>query len=69
MKNYKNNENNIEKIVNEISYLSERFENVKNIWHPEKIEDYFSSYYKRIKECFYELNLCRRTCSRRSCER
>lgn len=56
MKNYKNNENNIEKIVNEISYLSERFENVKNIWHPEKIEDYFSSYYKRIKECFYELN-------------
>lgn len=56
MKNYKNNENNIEKIVNEISYLSERFENVKNIWYPEKMDDYFSSYYKRIKECFYELN-------------
>ena len=56
MKNYKNNENNIEKIVNEISYLSERFKNVKNIWHPEKMEDYFSLYYKRIKECFYELN-------------
>ena len=56
MKNYKNNENNIEKIVNEISYLSERFKNVKNIWHPEKMDDYFSSYYKRIKECFYELN-------------
>lgn len=56
MKNYKNNENNIEKIVNEISYLSERFKNVQNIWHPEKMEDYFSSYYKRIKERFYELN-------------
>lgn len=56
MKNYKNNENNIEKIVNEISYLSERFKNVKNIWHPEKMDDYFSSYYKRIKKCFYELN-------------
>lgn len=56
MKNYKNNENNIKNIVNEISYVSERFEDVKNIWHPEKMEDYFSSYYKRIKECFYELN-------------
>ena len=52
MKNYKNNENNIEKIVNEISYLSERFKNVKNIWHPEKMEDYFSSYYERIKNRF-----------------
>lgn len=42
--------------MNEISYLSERFKNVQNIWHPEKMEDYFSSYYKRIKERFYELN-------------
>ena len=41
MKNYKNNENNIKKIVNEISYLSERFESVQNIWHPEKIGDFF----------------------------
>lgn len=56
MKNYKNNENNIKKIVNEISYLSERFENVQNIWHPEKIEDFFSTYYERIKESFYELS-------------
>ena len=56
MKNYKNNENNIEKIVNEISYLAERFKNVQNIWHPKKMEDYFSSYYKRIKERFYELS-------------
>lgn len=54
MKNYKNNENNIEKLVNEISYLSERFEGVKNIWHPEKIEDYFSSYYERIKKTFFD---------------
>ena len=54
MKNYKNNENNIEKIVNEISYLSERFKNVKNIWHPEKMEDYFSFYYERIKKIFFE---------------
>ena len=52
MKNYKNNENNIEKIVNEISYISERFEDVQNIWHPEKMEDYFSSYYERIKKTF-----------------
>lgn len=36
MKNYKNNENNIEKIVNEISYLSERFKDVQNIWQPKK---------------------------------
>lgn len=56
MKNYKNNENNIKKVVNEISYLSERFENVQNIWHPEKIEDFFSTYYERIKESFYELS-------------
>ena len=31
MKNYKNNENNIEKIVNEISYLAERFKNVQKL--------------------------------------
>ena len=54
MKNYKNNENNIEKIVNEISYVSERFENVKNIWYPEKMEDYFSSYYERMKKIFFD---------------
>ena len=56
MKNYKNNENNIEKLVNETSYLSERFENVQNIWHPQKLEDFFSSYYERIKENFFELS-------------
>lgn len=54
MKNYKNNENNIEKIVNEISYLSERFKDLQNIWHPEKMEDYFSSYYERIKKSFFD---------------
>ena len=54
MKNYKNNENNIKKIVNEISYISERFEDVQNIWHPEKMEDYFSSYYERIKKTFFD---------------
>ena len=56
MKNYKNSENNIEKLVNEISYLSERFENVQNIWHPQKLEDFFTLYYERIKENFYELS-------------
>lgn len=58
MKNYKNSvsKNNIKKIVNETSYISERFKNIQDIWHPEKIEDYFSSYYKRIEECFYELS-------------
>lgn len=58
MKNYKNNviENNIKKIVNEISYISERFENVQNIWHPQKLEDFFTLYYERIKENFYELS-------------
>lgn len=54
MKNYKNNENNIEKIVNEISYLNERFKDVQNIWHPEKMEDYFSSYYERMKKIFFD---------------
>lgn len=54
MKNYKNNENNIEKIVNEISYLSERFKDVQNIWLPEKMEDYFFSYYERIKKLFFD---------------
>lgn len=54
MKNYKNNVNNIEKLVNEISYLSERFENVQNIWHPEKMSDFFSSYYERIKKTFFD---------------
>lgn len=50
MKNYKNNvsENNIKKIVNEISYLSERFENVQNIWHPQKLEDFFTSDRKSV---------------------
>lgn len=57
MKNYKNNENNIEKIVNEISYLSERFKNVKNIWHPEKMDDYFCSYYIRIKKLFFDISV------------
>lgn len=58
MKNYKNNlnKNNIKKIVNETSYISERFENVQNIWHPQKLEDFFTSYYERIKGNFYELS-------------
>lgn len=62
MKNYKNNENNIEKLVNEISYLSERFENVQNIWHPEKMVDYYSSYYERIKKTFFESSNQNRDC-------
>ena len=58
MKNYKNNlnKNNIKKIVNETSYINERFENLQDIWHPQKLEDFFTSYYERIKENFYELS-------------